>query len=665
MADARRVPLSPVSRSGVARLARVWQPDLDDAALTAIYARTRGNPRAVTDLLRSGARPRPERPDTHGLSPAETELLRLVCLVDDLPEIDEVVAAAGDDPVATRAALDRLAAAELVTLDPPYVAPAGPRVRTAVLAETPRAVAGLLHDRLAQALIGRGAASGRVVPHLLQTRPHTDPAARAALAEAGRAALADGDDRLATALLQRALDEGPSGADDAPLHADIARALAGLGDLDAALACWTRARALAVDPAVEFEYATAAADALADAGRQPDRSVRVAAAFALAARSREHAAVADLALCVAEDVAVGRRPVRVLMPAAVLLTAASAFDAADDVLTVALDRVNGLPDGRSDALVVAACRGFVRVRAGRVSDGLADLELAANGPEQLAAAHAAARLAIVIEARLARGELAEAAGLADDLARRPAGRGLAAGLTRHALAEVASAQGHDQRALELYREAGEATGFHLDNPGLLAWRVGAAFAEMRCGGAGRAPALARENLQLAQQFGAAYAEAQALRTVAAVDVSADRVGLLRAAAERAEPAGAPRLRFLVATDLAAMLALQPNGQEEAVALLREADAYATGESLAPLQQRARRLLDRLGAGPGRRREEELATLTTGERRTARLAADGHSNQAIALRLGVSVKAVEWHLSSCYRKLGIRSRRQLPALFGPA
>ena len=182
-------------------------------------------------------------------------------------------------------------------------------MRTAVLADTPRAVAGLLHDRLAQALIGRGAASGRVVPHLLQTRPHTDPAARAALAEAGRAALADGDDRLATALLQRALDEGPSGADDAPLHADIARALAGLGDLDAALASWTRARALAVDPAVEFEYATAAADALADAGRQPDRSVRVAAAFALAARSREHAAVADLALCVAEDVAVGRRPV--------------------------------------------------------------------------------------------------------------------------------------------------------------------------------------------------------------------------------------------------------------------------------------------------------------------------------------------------------------------
>ncbi len=230
---------------------------------------------------------------------------------------------------------------------------------------------------------------------------------------------------------------------------------------------------------------------------------------------------------------------------------------------------------------------------------------------------------------------------------------------------MASAQGHDQRALELYRDAGQTIGRHLDNPGLLSWRVGAAFAEMRCGGTGRAPALARENLRLAQQFGAPYAEAQALRTVAAVDGTADRVGLLRAAVERAGPAGAPRLKHLVATDLASMLALFPTGQEEAVSLLRDADSYATGEHLAPLQQRARRLLDRLGAGPGRRREEELATLTTGERRTARLAADGHSNQDIADRLGVSVKAVEWHLSSCYRKLGIRSRRQLPALFGTA
>jgi len=35
-----------------------------------------------------------------------------------------------------------------------------------------------------------------------------------------------------------------------------------------------------------------------------------------------------------------------------------------------------------------------------------------------------------------------------------------------------------------------------------------------------------------------------------------------------------------------------------------------------------------------------------------------SNKDIAQALFVTVKAVEWHLSNAYRKLGIKSRRQL-------
>jgi DNA-binding CsgD family transcriptional regulator len=41
-----------------------------------------------------------------------------------------------------------------------------------------------------------------------------------------------------------------------------------------------------------------------------------------------------------------------------------------------------------------------------------------------------------------------------------------------------------------------------------------------------------------------------------------------------------------------------------------------------------------------------------------LARDGMRNREIADLLGVSVKAVEWHLSHVYRKLGIRSRNDL-------
>ncbi|HUO71472.1 MAG TPA: helix-turn-helix transcriptional regulator [Solirubrobacteraceae bacterium] len=51
-------------------------------------------------------------------------------------------------------------------------------------------------------------------------------------------------------------------------------------------------------------------------------------------------------------------------------------------------------------------------------------------------------------------------------------------------------------------------------------------------------------------------------------------------------------------------------------------------------------------------------LAASERRVAQLAADDMSNKDIAQALFVTVKAVEVHLSSVYRKLEISSRRQL-------
>ena len=62
--------------------------------------------------------------------------------------------------------------------------------------------------------------------------------------------------------------------------------------------------------------------------------------------------------------------------------------------------------------------------------------------------------------------------------------------------------------------------------------------------------------------------------------------------------------------------------------------------------------------------ETLAVLTAAEQRVARLAASGLTNRAIAEHLVVTVKAVEWHLSHVYRKLGIRSRGALAGALGP-
>jgi DNA-binding CsgD family transcriptional regulator len=654
VSDARRLPLAPLSRAAAVELAAAVRPELTAAQVEELHTRSRGNPRWLLDLLRSGPVDVPSTPGTGLLSARETELMRLVCLLDDLTEIGEVLAAAPGPDAMTD--LSRLAEIGLVALDPPYVAPVGPRIRATVLRETPRHVAKDLHDLLARSLLARGAGHDRVVPHLLEGHPRIDPAARGALSAAGRAALDDGDDRLATALLQRALDEGPASSADAPLHADIARALAGMGDLDAALGSWSVAQSLTLDPDVRHTYAVAAAQAMAEAGRVPDHSAFLSAGFGLAARCSSSRTVGALGLAVAEGALAGRRPLRVLLPATMLMIGASELDAADEVLTRALAN-KGLD--LAEEVATTACRGWVRVRAGRITAGLIELEASRSGADLLEPAHAAARLSVVAEARLARGELAEAVAIGDTLSRTAVTPGIAAALVRHALAEVASAQGLDQRAVELYREAGAVA--VIDNPAFVPWRVGAAFAELRCGAGSRALDLARENLELARAFGSAYAEAQALRAVATVDVTVDRIGLLREALALAATIDAPRLRAIVATDLGALLALQPGQQQAAVALLHDADAYATEENLHPLQQRARKVLDLLGAGPAQRRAEQLATLTTGERRTATLAADGLTNQVIAHRLGVSVKAVEWHLSSCYRKLGIRSRRQLPAV----
>jgi ATP/maltotriose-dependent transcriptional regulator MalT len=72
--------------------------------------------------------------------------------------------------------------------------------------------------------------------------------------------------------------------------------------------------------------------------------------------------------------------------------------------------------------------------------------------------------------------------------------------------------------------------------------------------------------------------------------------------------------------------------------------------------------EELAAAGGRRRRnrshEDATRLTTQEQRVAGLAAAGHSNKAIAARLTLSVKTIEYHLQQVYTKLGISSRRQL-------
>ena len=73
---------------------------------------------------------------------------------------------------------------------------------------------------------------------------------------------------------------------------------------------------------------------------------------------------------------------------------------------------------------------------------------------------------------------------------------------------------------------------------------------------------------------------------------------------------------------------------------------------------ARSELYATGARPRHSALSGVESLTASERRVAVLAAAGQTNRDIAQALFVTPKTVEVHLSNTYRKLGIRSRREL-------
>jgi DNA-binding CsgD family transcriptional regulator len=312
-------------------------------------------------------------------------------------------------------------------------------------------------------------------------------------------------------------------------------------------------------------------------------------------------------------------------------------------------------------------RGLFNARAGAIGAALDYLTQADGAAEgELDDGQRAALLVATLDCRLARGELAEARHVGERLGTSLELPGLA-GATAHfgrgelcaAANEVDLASAHFAQIPRLLETGG-------DDPDVIPWRTAAALAAVRLGHRVEGTALAREHLTIAGVAGAAYPIALGLRTLATVDAHTDRTSLLRQALGELDGVPAARLKAQIETDLAGLLLLAGGraGAAEGLTLLRGAETYAGNENLWPLLGRVRRLLGRMGEDPRPVLGETLATLTAAEQRVARLAATGLTNRAIADQLVVTVKAVEWHLSHVYRKLGIHSRGALAASLGP-
>ena len=310
-----------------------------------------------------------------------------------------------------------------------------------------------------------------------------------------------------------------------------------------------------------------------------------------------------------------------------------------------------------EALALAHARFLAQT--GKITRALGELEAMPEPAHDLVRA---SWLATRLDCRLARGDLAAARAVADGLAGLADEDDLVGAIALHGLGEHASALGDPDVALSRFLAAGDRLRGGEDDPETVPWRAGAALALVRTRRAREADALAEER---SRRTGSAYVVAQAMRIVAATGSGGSRVACLREARALLEQVPAERLAAQIDTDLGVLLSLDPapSAQAEAVALLRGAEEYAGREDLFPLQHRIRENLRRLGQEPRRIRSETLATLTATEQKAARMAAAGLTNREIAESMHVTVKAVEWHLSHVYRKLGIRGRRGLAASLG--
>jgi len=228
-----------------------------------------------------------------------------------------------------------------------------------------------------------------------------------------------------------------------------------------------------------------------------------------------------------------------------------------------------------------------------------------------------------------------------------------------ARARLEAALGRHEHALADLRQcAAIAQEFQVSSPVLAVWESDAALSLHALGRTQEASRHAEAGLARGRAFGGPRALGMALtikgrieRDLAALE---EAVALLGASEARLEHA-----RALWALGAEQRRRGKRGAAREilgrALALARDCGAHA-------LAAQAYDELKSTGAHPRRILRHGAENLTASERRVAELAADGLRNAEIARALNLSVRTVESHLASSYRKLAIRGRGELgPAL----
>lgn len=647
--------------------------------------------------------------------------MRAISVLGESADVDLAAQLAGIDSPAAAAIADALAQAAIVESHAPArrLRFVHPLVRGAIYDDMPHADRARQHGRAAQLAADRGDPDGAAM-HLLLSEPAGDAATVALLRDAARTAMARGAPETAAEFLRRAQREAAPGTVGLELELGVAAARAGQPDGVALLRDAFRltteqpARArvgveLAFALGVSSGESAAAIDVLESAreGLEDDElderivarmlmlailvpsarsrlSVLLAESRAAAQRAQAGDVVlgplaADLLFTGGTAADVRRLAERalergelmrgdVMMEADFALGAVSALIAAG-ALRVARRHVDdGIAQARARGSRFAlarllAFRALVCWRCGELATAESDAHLALSVEAAWGIPHAVS-VAVLAGVLIERGDLDGSRSSLDGLDPDPAMLEVASNqILREARAALLLAGGQPDEALAqlqgyLRWEQGWA-GTPILGP--LAWRPLAVLAHLQRGEGDEARSLAADELRLAREFGAAPQLGVALRTAALVEGAAG-MELLEQAIDVLDASDARLEHARAVVDRGALL--RRLGQRRAATeALRGGMELADRCGATALVELAAQQLRLAGARPRRIATRGRESLTPGEHRVSKLAAQGLTNKQIAQALFVTLRTVEMHLSNAYRKLGIASRDQLAASLG--
>ncbi len=637
---------------------------------------------------------------------------RAVAVLGENADVPAAAALADIDEREAADATAALARAEILRPDPP-LAFVHPLVRDAIYHDLPPGERELQHARAARMLSDSGASPEQIAAHLLTVPRRGAAWVSQQLVEAAHAALAKGAPESAVSYFTRALAEPPPEEQRAGLLFELGMAeistfgpdavthlRAAHEQLDDVVARGLAAYALA--RTLLFTGAPAEGTALAQrtARELPDRFLDLKQSLEslvyyginfgglsqeglasydqyregapgdnYGARMLEAVAAYDWAVSgghVDETSALALRA----LGDGVLVREDNGLSNIPPICTLALaDRdevLDHLDQAGADAhrrgalfavLGAAAWRAFALWRRGELIDGEAEartgweaMQLWGEMTGQVLAYNTSVLGAIQVE----RGDLEAARETLDrsgDLAPHAHSTFLWAG----ARSELLLAEGKPDEVIPLCDTAASNAG-RIVNPAWIPWRSLKARALDRLGRSDEALELALEELPFSQAWGAPSTVARTLREIGTIEREAG-IERLREAVSVVEgsPAKLEHAKCLFALGSAVRRSRKPTDAREP---LRRALELAFVCGAAGLAEEIRTELHATGVRPRTEALSGPAALTAKERKVAALAAEGQTNRDIAQSLYVTPKTVEVHLTNAYRKLGIRSRREL-------